>query len=247
MRFSPLRKITRTHLTIAVSVSLIYNSRNKQESLTQELREKLDYPKVCELVGKKNGPTHVVSSIVRGFRGVFNFRKRVEESEKKSAIAGKLFVKIKSVPGTEIEGDASLNITEHEKNMTKNLEVNFWGDAILDYSVTTYEDAVKVFKDFSTYAKTSNSVVSFGLSPIKKYCNEKTAILNSLSNGLQIQMLEALQDLEQLEVEVDALLAADSTKAFPASIGTNINTFKRKLTTFSNEFKQNFGKVLPEV
>ena len=247
MRFSPIRKITKTYLTIAVSVSLIYNSRNKQESLTQELREKLDYPKVCELVGKKNGPTHVVSSIVRGFRGVFNFRKRVEESDKKSEIAGELEVTIKSVPGVVIKGDAKLDIKEKEKNMTKNLEVNFWGDAILNHSVTSYEDAVKVFKDFSTYAKTSNSVVSFGLSPIKKYCNAKTAILNSLSNGLQIQMLEALQDLERLEVEVDALLAADSTKAFPASIGTNINTFKRKLTTFSNEFKQNFGKVLPEV
>ena len=190
----------------------------------------------------------MVSSIIRGFRGIFNFKKTIEESEKKSEIGGKLSVLIKAVPGlASAEGDVSLNIKESEKSMTKNLEVNFWGDTILKDSVTNFDDAVRVFKDFSKYAKTSNAVVSFGLSPIKKYCNEKTATLNKLSNGLTIQMLEALQDLEQLEDEVDAILAADSTKAFPASIGANINIFKRKLNEFHNEFKQTFGKVLPEV
>ena len=215
--------------------------------MTQELRNKPDYPQICEQASKKHGPTHVVSSITRGFRGILNFKKELDESEKKSEVGGKLSVLIKSVPGIVIKGDASVDIKEKEKKILKKLEVNFWGDTILDDAVTSYADAVRVFKDFSKYAKTSNAVVTFGLSPLSKYCSKETATLNKLTNGLQSQMLEALQDLEQLELEADYLLAADSTKAFPASIGTNINTFKRKLTKFSNEFKQDFGRILPEV
>ena len=61
-----------------MTVSLRYDSINRVESVTQEMRLQTDYfDDICKKVGKKDGPTHVVSSITRGFRGVFSFRKYV--------------------------------------------------------------------------------------------------------------------------------------------------------------------------
>lgn len=62
--------------SISVSATLIYNSKNKVESITQEMRKNPDYnEEFCDKVGQKDGPTHVVSSITRGFRGILKFTK----------------------------------------------------------------------------------------------------------------------------------------------------------------------------
>ena len=66
------------HIFLSVSVSFIYDSINRVESVTQEMRLQTDYyDDICKKVGKKGGPTHVVSSITRGFRGVLTFKKYV--------------------------------------------------------------------------------------------------------------------------------------------------------------------------
>ena len=66
------------HILLSVSVSFIYDSINRVESVTQEMRLQTDYyDDICKKVGKKGGPTHVVSSITRGFRGVLSFKKYV--------------------------------------------------------------------------------------------------------------------------------------------------------------------------
>ena len=63
---------------LLVSVSFIYDSINRVESVTQEMRLNTTYSvDICKKVGTKGGPTHVVSSITRGFRGVLTFEKSV--------------------------------------------------------------------------------------------------------------------------------------------------------------------------
>ena len=57
-------------LYISVAVSFVYNSVNKQEQITQEMKSKVGYDEVCQDVGKDEGPTHVVTSLTRGFRRV---------------------------------------------------------------------------------------------------------------------------------------------------------------------------------
>ena len=99
---------------------------------------------------------------------------------KQSAVGGSLEVVIKSLPSIQIEGSASANITEEEKILTNDLDVSFAGDTILEESVSSFEDAVKVYKHFSTVALKSQNVVKFSLSPIENYCTVRTIyIFNS--------------------------------------------------------------------
>ena len=93
---------------------------------------------------------------------------------KQSAVGGRLEVVIKSLPSIQIEGSAGVNITEEEKILTNDLDVSFAGDTILEESVSSFEDAVKVYKHFSTVALKSQNVVKFSLSPIENYCTVRT-------------------------------------------------------------------------
>ena len=59
-----------------VSASIVYSATNKRESITQDMRINADFPSsFCDRVGQKHGPTHVVSSVTRGFRGILTFSK----------------------------------------------------------------------------------------------------------------------------------------------------------------------------
>ena len=79
-------------------------------------------------------------------------------------------VVIKSLPSIQIEAEAGVNISEEEKILTQDLEVSFAGDTILEHSVSTFEDAVRVYKKFSEVAIKSQNIVKFSLSPIEGYC-----------------------------------------------------------------------------
>ena len=54
---------------ISVDVSLLFDSKNGHEEITQEMINKIEFgTTVCKKMGKKDGPTHVVTSLTRGFR-----------------------------------------------------------------------------------------------------------------------------------------------------------------------------------
>ena len=54
--------------------------------------------------------------------------------------------------------------------LTQDLEVSFAGDTILEQPVSSFEDAVKVYKQFSFEALNSQNIRKFSLSPIENYC-----------------------------------------------------------------------------
>ena len=56
----------------SVSVSFLYESLTSTEHISQDMRTGLDYPEVCKYLKKKNPPTHIVSAITYGFRGIQN-------------------------------------------------------------------------------------------------------------------------------------------------------------------------------
>ena len=104
------------------------------------------------------------------------FRNQTDKKE----IGGSLRVMINTIPTLEINADGSVDMTENQRNLSRSMKLDFYGDTLID-SPTTFEGAVKVYKNLSTLAKTSQSVVRFSLTPITDYCNEQTAILNQIT------------------------------------------------------------------
>ena len=205
----------------SVSASIVYSATNKRESTTQDMRINADFAnEICDKIGKENGPTHVVTSITRGFRGILTFTKTTSDFKKNSEVGGSLKVFIKSLPGIQIEGAAKVNFTENEKILLENLEVEFNGDTILQDAVTTYEDAIKAYNKFSSVASTSTTVTKYRLSKIENYCRlGSKAILRSISDDLTKKTLEALKQLEKEEREVETLKNSKASLAFSTTLG----------------------------
>ena len=80
----------------------------------------------------------------------FEMNKKDEKSN--SQIGGSLKVLVKSIPGLDIEGQASLNITEDEKKIAKKMNFKYKGDRVIDPPPGTFEDAVKTYKQLSQFA-----------------------------------------------------------------------------------------------
>ena len=107
-----------------VSASIVYSATNSRESITQDMRINADFAnEICENIGKENGPTHVVTSITRGFRGILTFSKTTSDFEKNSTVGGDLKVVIKKLPGIDLSGQAGFSLTENEKLFLESSEV----------------------------------------------------------------------------------------------------------------------------
>ena len=146
--------------TKASSISLKYTSKRSTESLSQEFKT-LDYPALCNRVGEKNGPTHVVTSIQRGFNGIFNFQLETKNTYANSKVSGRLKAVIDSIPSLKISAEADLNLTETETITGKDITTRFFGDTILESSPTNLHEAIQIYQTFPKLALRSTNVVSF--------------------------------------------------------------------------------------
>ena len=233
----------------SVSASIVFIATNKRESITQDMRNNADFAnEICEKIGKENGPTHVVTSITRGFRGILTFSKTTIDSSKNAEVGGSLKVLIDALPGLKIEGEASIDFDEDEKILKESLKVEFNGDTILDTAVTTYEDALETYRKFSSVASTSTTVTKYQLKKIEDYCRVGTkAILRSISDDLTKKTIEALQQLEKEERMVETLKNSKAALAFTTTLGANLILFGTKLSSYISNFQQQLGEILPQV
>ena len=111
---------------------------------------------------------------------MLRFIKKVTSVDQKQNIAGSLQVAIKKIPGLSIEGQAELNLTEHEKTLTKDIELQFFADEILDTAPTTFEESVTAYQDITKKLKNTTNVIAFEITPIHSYCGQEAAILNEI-------------------------------------------------------------------
>ena len=124
-------------------VALKFDTRTFVRELKPNVFTQLDYPDVLDKVDA----THVVVGIEYGAAAVFVFDRTVSKDESKREVEGSMSVAIKSLPGIEIEGDASLQFSSQEKSSIEKFSCTFHGDFALDNHPGTYAEAVAVYKE----------------------------------------------------------------------------------------------------
>ena len=98
-------------------------------------------------------------------------------------------IAVHSLPSIKIDGKGSVHINETLKKMVEQIEVRLFGDFVLREQPTTYEESVKIFKELPTHLGTEPdferaAAMQMHLSPITRFCDDKTWILLSISNNL---------------------------------------------------------------
>jgi len=194
--------------------------------------------------------THVVSSVTYGLNAFFNFRKTVSTSSERQELAGTLQAMVKSIPSFSIEGTATLKIEGTRKTVFDQTRVSLNGDFLLDFSPTTFEDAIRAYKKITgllSNTDTSNAqIVEVKLSPITEYCTSADVTLVRISQQAMQTVTDTLDNLEKTKIKVETLLNTRAAKRF-LPVRKNLNAFRNALKRFQNNMKSQLITLLPQI
>ena len=228
----------------SVSVSFFYESVERVEYITQDMRRTLDFPEVCSYaLENENPPTHVVSSITYGFRGIFDFQQATKNATRnqKAGISLKAALNLGLAAA---EGEGYLNLTDKATYWSNEVTCKFEGDAILESAPTTYREALQVYKKFPALAKESGNVIYFSLSPITKYCGDEfMTLLNEIKPNLIERVLEIVEEMENTERMINSLKELDTVKINSNTIGQIFYEYHQEFKEFERQWKSKLGII----
>ena len=150
--------------------------------------------------------THVVSSIIYGMNGYFNFKRILRHNENKQEIFGSIQAVVKSIPSFSIEGKASVNLKGTLKDISKETEVTLYGDFLLQHQPTTFDEAIQTYKTLPSLLGRKpkyegSSKIKMQLTPITTYCNKADALLIGISDQLINQVTMTLEKYESIKTK----------------------------------------------
>jgi len=234
--------------TNSVVVSYFYEVVTSSESITQRIANQLTYPHLCNLVGTKNGPTHVITSVTKGQTAIFDFQLEAKDEKDISEIGGSLKVAIKNLPSIKIEAEAKLKITQEETIKQKDLTCSFKSDFDFNDNPTNFQEAVETYKQLNNLTlENVDNILSFEAQPIEKYCGGKEAILNLISSKIITNIGDVLQELEDTRLLAESLKNNRAAMAYRNSLGKVISEFLTKLNDYKTDWEINLKKTLPLV
>ena len=230
----------------SVSVSFLYESVTATEYLTQDMRRSLDFPEVCKYVDNPNPPTHVVSSITYGFRGVFDFQKTTKNVTMNQEVGLSLNANL-NLGIITAEGGGFLNLTDKTRNELEDVKCKFSGDAILESAPTDFKGALKVYKQFPALAKDSRNVIYFSLSPITKYCgDEYMAVLNEIKPNTIERVREIVTEMENTELMINGMKDLKEAQIHSTTIGQILYQYYLMFKDYESRWKSELGVLYKE-
>ena len=195
--------------------------------------------------------THVVSSIIYGMNGYFNFKRTLRHNENKQEIVGSIQAVVKSIPSFSIEGKASVDLKGMLKNISKEMEVTLYGDFLLQHQPTTFDEAIQTYKTLPSLLGTKpeyggSSKIKMQLTPITTYCKKADVLLIGISDQLINQVTITLEKFESIKRKVTTLLASRPAIDFQP-VRRNLDIFNLHLKNYESQFKSDLQKILPKI
>ena len=195
--------------------------------------------------------THVISSIIFGMNGYFNFKRTLRHNENKQEISGSIEAIVKSIPSFSLEGKASVDLKGTLKNISKETEVNLYGDFVLKRQPTTFDEAIETYKNLPGLLGTEpkyerSSKIKMQLTPITTYCKKKDVLLVGISDQLINEVSITLEKFGSIKSKVNTLLASRPAVDFQA-VKKNLDIFKLDLKLSESKFKSKLQDILPKI
>ncbi|XP_048104078.1 cytolytic toxin-alpha-like, partial [Alosa alosa] len=236
---------------------------NEKTSSTRQCSFTLDYHETTEgrelmiseldvpspEVFDKTDATHVVSLVIYGADALMEFQETASDVSSKQEIEGNLNVMIKKIPGIEISGDGSLKMNDEDKEKVKNFSCRFYGDFRLEDLPSTFEDAVRVYKQLPSLLgeKGETAVpVKVWLYPLSKLGDTKYKLKKMISDELVSAVEKVMDDFHQAEIRSNDLL--ERSKEIKAEeIIHKLEKFQSSLRDFTTEFLGKIGELIPAI
>merc|ERR1712018_46626 len=156
--------------------------------------------------------------------GTFSYE--TSDVQNKGEVGGNLEAVVKLLPSFQIEGSASIDITEKENITASDLKCSFTSDIELPTLPTNVKEGVEGYKQLKSQRnENTENILTFELEPIEKYCSDADSILNEISSTTIDEIITVLQDLEDVNLEARSLSKSNSALTYKNSLGKAINFF----------------------
>ncbi|KAI4889236.1 hypothetical protein NFI96_019823 [Prochilodus magdalenae] len=219
-------------------VTLQYRTTTRFEQLTMEHlgAGNIKYSKVFE----EGSATHVVTGLLYGAQAFFVFDREVSSNENHQEVQGNLQACIKKIPLISVEGEASLKMTENEKQQTNKFSCTFHGDFALDSNPVSYLDAIKVYSELPKLLGQNGEhavPITVWLYPLNKLDSAAAKLVREISVSLVRRARRIIDDLDDAVMQCQDLMNVDMANQFP-----EIKAKLRKFKDFCSEYKVVFQK-----
>lgn len=196
---------------------------------------------------KRGEATHMVTAILYGATAFFVFdsgkleTRRVQETQvAMKGVLNKLLT-------VNVHGELDARMTEDEKILIKQFCCRFYGDFILDSNPTTFEDALKIYKQLPKMlsVKGENSVpLKVWLMPLKSLDPDAAELKKQISVGLMRKVQDLLEDLKEIGIKCKDLLEDTVAEKFP-QIQTDLNRFWQLCDYYKSDVQRCLAQKFP--
>ena len=157
-----------------------------------------------------------VLGIEYGAEAYFIFEKTIQDLSTAEETYGNMKLAINIIPKIQISGHGSVEMNEEITQSVKELHVKFHGDFVLSSNPTTFEEAVKIYKNLSALVlgeKAQTVPMKVYLYPLKKIDDSKIfAVVRDISESLVSDLIEIMQDLEDAIEDAEELIEGIASK-----------------------------------
>ncbi|XP_060717027.1 cytolytic toxin-alpha-like [Tachysurus vachellii] len=225
-------------------VTMQYSQTTTFEQFTMKELGNITYPQVFD----QKTATHVVTAVLYGAQVFMVFDYTSAENENKQEIEGNLRAVVKKIPSLSIEGQASLNMTEDEKNMAENISVTFYGDIKLEENPTTYKDALEVYKKVPDLMKQQGKGVplTVWLYPLYLLDDKAAKLVREINLSLLCETESLLEELCKKERLCNDLIKRQITDDFP-DLKDRLLKFQALHRNYISLLKKALCRVLPAI
>ncbi|XP_067033106.1 uncharacterized protein [Acropora muricata] len=221
-------------------VVLKYETTTEFKKLTMEHLGKVQYPEVFD----KDIATDVVVGILYGANAFLIFDQEVSEDESFKEVHGNMEVLVKALRSISIDGKGPVDIKEDQKKKTEKMHCKMYGDFRTEESPTTYEEAVKVYKQLPSLIgdKGQNAVaVQVYLCPLNEIDSKGKRMIREISVNYVSKTCEIQEHIQLIEAQCSDLMRKDVCSSFPR-VNKQLFFFKNNISRYKIFFQK---KLLP--
>ena len=198
------------------------------------------------------GATHVVTEVKTGFSAVLNFESEINDYENmtKKEVAKSLDALVHRLPSEGIEGSVLTGEKKADAVRTKKIKNNmkfvFYGDTVIDPPPSSYKDAIQVYKSLPAKSLIEERVVSFSVSPLEDYCNERSDIVIEIANKNVADITQMFMDFKAVEKFFRELKITRVATDFQRYREVLID-LEQRYQTYRSKVSSRIKQVLPKI
>ena len=237
------RKTSSNHCRVVLK----YEVTTELKQLTMEHlgRGKVQYPEVFD----QDIATDVVVGILYGAKAFFIFDQEVSKDESLKEVHGNMEVLVKSLPGISTDGRDSVDITEDQKKKTQKMHCKMYGDFRTEGSPTTYEEAVRVYKQLPSLIgdKGENAVaVQVYLRPLSEIDTKGQRMVREINANYISKTCDIQEHIQFIGSKCSDLMREDVCSSFPR-IKKQLSSFKSNISRYKIFFQKKLLPLLPTI